>query len=272
MLLPTLPDEPSAEDLMGPSAGVDAHRAHRGVAQTEDRWFGLCPRKSVASLDEFRRVVASDERLTAYYRGFNWTEARLVTTDAPRLVYVAYQKAGALARTRRPMLLPKGDTLVTDGVIQARTYCCNEVFEPVDALASPRSEPDPAASLPSIPLLWDPQFLSFLAPPAAPAAPAVPASSPPATGEDGAPRALATPPVEGVLPPPPAPGHIAFSGVAPSGTIPPSDPPRRPRTVVSEPSTVALLSLVLAGLVWCRWWARRRAGRGALRSPRAPLP
>ena len=144
VLLPTLPDEPSAQDIMGPSAMVEsesegtAHQPDRGAAHAEALWYGLCPAKSVVSLDDFRRMVRSDQRLAAYYGGFNWAKARLVTTAAPQLVYVSYQKAGALARTQHPMLLPKGDTLLTDGVLQARTYCCNEVFEIVDA-------PPPAA-------------------------------------------------------------------------------------------------------------------------------
>ncbi len=144
VLLPTRPDEPPAQDLMGASAAVEsesegtAHRPERGT--TPAPWYGLCPYKSVASLDDFRRVVGNDQRLAAYYGSFNWDKARLVTTAAPRLVYVSYQKAGALARTKYPLLLPKGDTLLTDGVLQARTYCCNEVFAtaalPTGALAS----------------------------------------------------------------------------------------------------------------------------------------
>ena len=192
VLLPTRPDEPPAQDLMGASAAVEsesegtAHRPERGAVQAP--WYGLCPYKSVASLDDFRRVVGSDQRLAAYYGGFHWDKARLVTTAAPRLVYVSYQKAGALARTKYPLLLPKGDTLLTDGVLQARTYCCNEVFEIVDAPPPPPSEGEqPASPLPPSPqALWPPESPLSLAPPAGEtppselvAPPGVPPFSPP---------------------------------------------------------------------------------------------
>ena len=284
-LLPTRPDEPPARDLMGASATVEsesegtAHRPERGA--TPAPWYGLCPYKSVASLDDFRRVVGSNQRLVAYYGSFNWDKARLVTTAVPRLVYVSYQKAGALARTKYPLLLPKGDTLLTDGVLQARTYCCNEVFEIVDA---PPPPPSPQA-------LWPPESPLSLAPPAGEtppselvAPPGAPPFSPPSTPGDVPPSSLLPPPGG---PPfsPPSPGEIPPSSLLPppGGLVSPAPPDSAPAPVpvsplptplvpppapivVSEPPTVTLLSLGLAGLVWCRWRAWQRARRAALAS------
>ena len=230
VLLPTLPDEPSAQDIMGPSAMVEsesagtAQRPDRGAAHTEALWYGLCPPKSVASLDDFRRVVRSDQRLAAYYGGFNWAKARLVTTAAPQLVYVSYQKAGALARTRHPMLLPKGDTLLTDGVLQARTYCCNEVFEIVDAPPPPPSEGDqPASPLPpgsSIEVLWPPESPLSVAPPEGEtpplslvAPPAAPPFAPPSARGTVPPSEFATSPPGPTFPPPPSQGEIPPSSL-----------------------------------------------------------
>ena len=303
-LLPTRPDEPPARDLMGASATVEsesegtAHRPERGA--TPAPWYGLCPYKSVASLDDFRRVVGSNQRLVAYYGSFNWDKARLVTTAAPRLVYVSYQKAGALARTKYPLLLPKGDTLLTDGVLQARTYCCNEVFEIVDAPPPPPSEGEqPASPLPPSPqALWPPESPLSLAPPAGEtppselvAPPGVPPFSPPSTPGDVPPSSLLAPPGGSPFLPPPAPGEIPPSSpLAPPGglaspappdsspalvPVPPLPPPLAPPPaptplvpppapiVVPEPPTVTLLSLGLAGLVWCRWRAWQRARRTA---------
>jgi len=286
--------------------------------------------------------VRSDQRLAVYYGDFNWVKARLVTTAAPRLVYVSYQKAGALARTRQPMLLPKGDTLLTDGVLQARTYCCNEVFEIVDAPPPPPAAGDQSVpplapstqvlglleSLPSLASLEGetppsalvappaaPPFSplstrrevppsSLLAPPAVPpfsppsaqggvppspllAPPAAPPFSPPSTQGDVPPLQPATPPTVptfspppssgAILPPfalvpptvptfPPPPDFFPTQGPVPSFPSPPASPPTP--TVVPEPSTVALLSLGLAGLVWYRRRAWQRARRGAPRSSR----
>ena len=274
-LLPTRPDEPPARDLMGASATVEsesegtAHRPERGA--TPAPWYGLCPYKSVASLDDFRRVMGSDQRLAAYYGGFHWDKARLVTTAAPRLVYVSYQKAGALARTKYPLLLPKGDTLLTDGVLQARTYCCNEVFEIVDAPPPPPSEGEqPASPLPPSPqALWPPESPLSLAPPAGEtppselvAPPGAPPFSPPSTPADVPPSSLLPPPGGLVSPAPPdsAPAPVPVSPL-PTPLVPPPAP-----IVVSEPPTVTLLSLGLAGLVWCRWRAWQRARRAALAS------
>jgi len=302
-LLPTLPDEPPAQDIMGASAMVESESA--GTAHQPDRepaqapWYGLCPPKSVVTLDDFRRVVRSDQRLAAYYGSFNWAKARLVTTAAPQLVYVSYQKAGALARTKHPLLLPKGDTLLTDGVLQARTYCCNEVFEIVDAPPPPPSEDDQPAAPP-------PPATQVLSPPASPpvlappegetppaelvAPPATPPSLPPTARGDVPPSSFLTPPGGPPFSPPPAPGEIPPSShLAPPTvltfpplpdsapapvSVPPFSSPLAPPptpTVVSEPSTVSLLSLGLAGLVWCRWRVRQRARRGAPRSPRRPV-
>ena len=282
VLLPTLPDEPPAQDIMGPSTMVEseseetAQRPDRGAAHTETPWYGLCPLKSVASLDDFRRVVRSDQRLAAYYGSFNWARARLVTTAEPQLVYVSYQKAGALARTKHPMLLPKGDTLLTDGVLQARTYCCNEVFEIVDAPLPPPSEGDqPAWPLPpSTQVLWPPESppalappedetppAELVAPPVAPpfsppsargemppsslvAPPAAPPFSPPSTRGDVPPLELATPPTVPTFPPPPSPGEIPPSSLlAPPVAIafpPLPDSFPAPVPVPSFPSPLAL--------------------------------
>jgi len=306
VLLPTRPDEPPAQDLMGASAAVEsesegtAHRPERGT--TPAPWYGLCPYKSVASLDDFRRVMGSDQRLAAYYGGFHWDKARLVTTAAPRLVYVSYQKAGALARTKYPLLLPKGDTLLTDGVLQARTYCCNEVFEIVDAPPPPPSEGEqPASPLPPSPqALWPPESPLSLAPPAGEtppselvAPPGAPPFSPPSTPADVPPSSLLPPPggppfsppspgeipPSSLLPPPgglasPAPPDSAPAPVPVSPLPTPLAPPPAPTPlvpppapiVVPEPPTVTLLSLGLAGLVWCRWRAWQRARRAALAS------
>src|SRR6266446_103239 len=250
VLLPTLPDEPPAQDIMGPSTMVEseseetAQRPDRGAAHTEAPWYGLCPLKSVASLDDFRRVVRSDQRLAAYYGSFNWARARLVTTAEPQLVYVSYQKAGALARTKHPMLLPKGDTLLTDGVLQARTYCCNEVFEIVDAPLPPPSEGDqPAWPLPpSTQVLWPPESPPALAPPEDETPPAelvappvAPPFSPPSARGAIPPSSLMAPPVASAFPPLPD----SFSAPVPSFPSSPALPPTT--TVVPEPSTVTLL-------------------------------
>src|SRR6266571_4581161 len=237
-LLPTRPDEPPARDLMGASATVEsesegtAHRPERGAVQAP--WYGLCPYKSVASLDDFRRVVGSDQRLAAYYGSFNWDKARLVTTAVPRLVYVSYQKAGALARTKYPLLLPKGDTLLTDGVLQARTYCCNEVFEIVDA---PPPPPSPQA-------LWPPESPLSLAPPAGEtppselvAPPGAPPFSPPSTPGAVPPSSLLPPP--GGLPSP-APPDSAPAPVPVSPLPTPLVPPPAPTPLVPPPAPIVV--------------------------------
>lgn len=228
--LPTLPDEPSTEEIMGPSveestafaaSGTEEaqemkHQPDLGRSQTATPWYGLCPPQAVASLDDFRLAVLRSPQLAAYYSDFQWAQARLVKTEASRWVYVSYQKAGTIVRTKRPKLLPKGDPILTDGIRQARAYCCNEIFEVVE-----------------VPLLHSTPAEIVDAPP-----------PPPALGSEVSQPALGLPPVEqsnwppGALLPPSQPGTAPPD----AASVPPgsSFPPFPPRGVVVPPTLATL--------------------------------
>jgi hypothetical protein len=234
-VLPIFSDEPSAADLVGaqlPSADGtqtaearnDPEQEHTGLASP---WYGLCPKNRVVSLEDFSQIVLQDPRLRAYYGDFNWEKARLVTLAQPQLVYVSYQKHGAIARTRKKLRLPQGDTLITDGVITARTYCCNEIFEVVEAPSLHTAE---AVSPPT------PQSLLTTPPGGSPA--------------------ILSPPAPGKVTGPP----VASDPWSEDGLLPAADPPLPPvLTPVPAPATWQLVGIGLAVLACYRWWSRRHS-------------
>lgn len=204
LLLSTLLDEPSTDAIMGPDplesivADLRDRETDQEMTDTSDPegnrvstppWYGLCPQRSVTSVDDFRQAVLSNPQLAAYYSDFQWDKARLVKTEAPRLVYVSYQKAGTIVRTTRPKRLPQGDLILTDGVRQARAYCCNEVAEITEAPAVPK----PPLEIVDAPLPPPVEIgqTALASPPAELAQPALPVQGPPTAG---GPPAVASPP------------------------------------------------------------------------------
>ncbi|GAM08096.1 hypothetical protein OR1_00367 [Geobacter sp. OR-1] len=95
-------------------------------SEMDGKYYGLCKKNSIKSVEDFRRTVAQDPALSAYFAGFNWESARLGKLDKELWTYVAYRKGDTIRRTSKPIRLPKGDGYISDGVRTVRTYCCND--------------------------------------------------------------------------------------------------------------------------------------------------
>ncbi len=205
--------------------------------ETAGRWFGLCKRHSVHSIDDFRRTVDGDPVLKAHFANFNWNNARLGRLENSTKAYVDYRKDDTIFRKKTPIVLPAGDQYITDGVLMIRTNCCN-TYNPlneldIDPAAGPSQTPAPMA-----PLLADTMAL----PP-----PETIHTPPPEGTSSMTPSSTAAsnnPPIP--LPPPvyPPPGYD------PPESKPTDNPPTPPKTPI--PAAAWILGTGLAVLIGFR--------------------
>jgi PEP-CTERM motif len=97
----------------------------------------------VADARELKWVAEHDPVVAAHYAGFDYNHARVVRLVLAQTVYVSYRVGKNVYWTRHRITLKKGETVLTDGKITARTKCGNRV-EDVPQQATSSSEP-PAA-------------------------------------------------------------------------------------------------------------------------------
>jgi hypothetical protein len=92
---------------------------------------------------ELKWAADHDPVVRAHYAGFDYDHARVVRLVLARTAYVSYRIGNKVFWTRRRISLKKGETVITDGKITARSRCGNRVEE-VPQQATSTSEP-PAA-------------------------------------------------------------------------------------------------------------------------------
>lgn len=103
----------------------------------------------VYSARELRDSTARDPMVASHYSGFDIGHAELVRTTAPTIRYVSYRKSNQVMWTRKPVRIPKGELLLSDGVSFARARCGNRLSaSPVGP--APDSGPDVDLSIPDI--------------------------------------------------------------------------------------------------------------------------
>ena len=94
----------------------------------------------VRSASELKWMADHDPVVRAHYAGFDYDHARIVRLVLARTVYVSYRIGNKVYWMRHRVTLKKGETILTDGKITARTRCGNRVEEmPQQATSS--SEP-----------------------------------------------------------------------------------------------------------------------------------
>jgi hypothetical protein len=97
----------------------------------------------VNDVRELKWVAEHDPVVAAHYAGFDYDHARVVRLVLARTAYVSYRIGNQVYWTRHRVTLKKGEKLITDGKMTARTRCANRVEE-VPQQATSSSEP-PAA-------------------------------------------------------------------------------------------------------------------------------
>lgn len=94
----------------------------------------------VKDAGELKRAADHDPVVRAHYAGFDYDHARVVRLVLARTAYISYRIGNKVYWTRHRVSLKKGETVITDGKITARTRCANRVEE-VPQQASSSSEP-----------------------------------------------------------------------------------------------------------------------------------
>jgi hypothetical protein len=83
----------------------------------------------IGSPDELREAVAEDSVVANHYADFGLKRANFVTLGRDQAFYVSYRLPSGVYWTSRPMLLHRGEKLVTDGFNLARVRCGNRLSE-----------------------------------------------------------------------------------------------------------------------------------------------
>jgi PEP-CTERM motif len=138
------------------------------------------------SPQELREAVAADPVVAQHYADFDITNARRVTLDAPKLVYVSYRIGNKVFWTKHKLALRKGEAVLSDGSNMARTRCGNRISVlPVrpNAPAEPSSSELEGPEFPAI--ASSPYLAAYSAP--------VPALSPGPVQSPGGPGAAFVP-------------------------------------------------------------------------------
>lgn len=94
----------------------------------------------VKDVHELKWAAEHDPVVAAHYAGFDYDHARVVRLILARTAYVSYRIGNHVYWTRRRISLKKGETVITDGKITARTRCANRVEE-APQQATQSSEP-----------------------------------------------------------------------------------------------------------------------------------
>jgi hypothetical protein len=97
----------------------------------------------VDSVDELRKAIATDAVVADHYKGFDLSKARVERLNTPRVAHVSYRIGEHVYWTRKSMVLPAGEQVITDGSRVARIRCANQVAD----LPGATSPAEPAAGV-----------------------------------------------------------------------------------------------------------------------------
>jgi hypothetical protein len=90
----------------------------------------------VGDAQELREAIQHDRAVANHYAGFDYGKARTFALREPKVVYLSYRIGDKIFWTRRQFTLRRGEILITDGKITARTRCANRVSAVPEPLVS----------------------------------------------------------------------------------------------------------------------------------------
>ncbi|HKV49194.1 MAG TPA: PEP-CTERM sorting domain-containing protein, partial [Candidatus Acidoferrales bacterium] len=243
-------------DGQSPSSLSDS-AAIGGISQHPLYPYSIIP-GGAHSREELVRAIENDPVVARHYADFKVAGTRVIRLEHSELMYVSYRMGNTVFWTKTPLLLPAGETVLTDGTHTARTRCGNRLSAtPVAPVLpnQPRPEAmDIAPDLTPFVAARRPE-LSMLAPPMNLIPSPAETLTPPTLALDGPIGALQSP-----IPP-------VYFPILGSGPPPPNGPPIVPPPVLPspvstpEPGTLTLLLAGFAMLLLVYW--RRSKGRSA---------
>lgn len=107
----------------------------------------------VKDASELKWAAEHDPVVARHYAGFDYDHARVVRLVLERTAYISYRIGNKVYWTRRRIKLKKGETVITDGKITARTRCGNRVEEVPQQATSSSEPPVVAFDQPMMPAL-----------------------------------------------------------------------------------------------------------------------
>ncbi len=108
-------------------------KQNSGTSETRDKRHGRFVYRysvvpgGVQSPAELAEAASHDPDVALHYSSLNFHQARLVRLVAAQRMYVSYRKGGRILWTKKPHLIPAGETVITDGKVTARTRCGNRL-------------------------------------------------------------------------------------------------------------------------------------------------
>ena len=90
----------------------------------------------VRDAQELREATQHDRAVANHYAGFDYGKARTFALQEQKAVYLSYRIGDKIFWTRRQFTLRRGEILITDGNITARTRCANRVSAVAEPLVS----------------------------------------------------------------------------------------------------------------------------------------
>ena len=95
----------------------------------------------VESVKELKWAADHDPVVAAHYAGFDYERAHIVQLTLARTEYVSYRIGNHIYWTSHRITLHKGEKLITDGRMTARTRCANRVEETPQQKSAAKNEP-----------------------------------------------------------------------------------------------------------------------------------
>jgi hypothetical protein len=107
----------------------------------------------VRDASELKWVAQHDPVVASHYAGFDYDRARIVRLIAARSAYLSYRIGNKVYFTRHRVTLRKGETVITDGKITARSRCGNRVEETPQQATSSAEPPAIQFDRPALPAI-----------------------------------------------------------------------------------------------------------------------